>query len=66
MSAAGRETKGAAPRELCALQLRVEFNIGTLRLPPALPVSLLSLSPLVLTACRAEGRAFRKKRRPAL
>ena len=60
-----RDQRRGPARVVCTAVASREF-IGTLRLPPALPVSLLSLSPLVLTACRAEGRAFRKKRRPAL
>ena len=67
MSAAGRETKGAAPRELCALQLRVVEFILALSVSRPVSHRLAALS----LASRADGvprrrEGFREKRRPAL
>ena len=57
MSAAGRETKGAAPRELCALQLRVEFNVYWHSPSPARSPRLAALS----LASRADGVPRRRE-----
>ena len=65
MSAAGRETKGAAPRELCHV-CSYESSWHSVSRARSPRLAALSLSPLVLTACRAEGRAFRKNTSSAL